>query len=1570
MKKKNYQILLCEDFYIEEESNGYFIDRPVCEIASSSSNFDGQAFNIEFYSKIDGTHELSFELPQIYLDEETGINVRNPLIDLLVNKCKLEVQIEDKTYFMVINDRKEDENGIIISYSYSCTDAFIEELSKTGYGITFSDEIEGNGLGTIHELAETIATGSDWEYIAENTGTLYEYTTDLSYNINQARYDKIYKPIPVHPVKYIPELERYCNRLNMLRPVTKDNKTVYQYIYCYEDTEQITSNTVQNLIYNADDFVDFIGWQTYGKEENEIVPGVILDTFSRDTDNSPEKEYVLQIHTKGDSTEQFLLNDTASSANIYIQGDKPYAFYIDYETSSQFDGIYAIEFYSKNPLTNPTLAPEYSYRNSNGEKIPANTFITLKPKVSISNPYIVFCFATPNNNLIIKKTSLFEIKGKKTDGSITDDSEQNNLTLLAKLTDGTVISTEDLSIMCQPADAISAYTQKSVRYFVRDNYAVPVSIGMKDFVETTENALYWHDEDTVTYLDFETEVNSTANIRYWRLPEGSSKYTLNFNSPALKIIKNEENFNITLDDIDNIQGKNQIIYLPSDGKYYQYYQVERNGIINGAWDYALYGVWENEVYSEDTVNIANIVNSDKRRTLVTSRSNRFNLIQDLAELFKVWPVFNTYRDPITGKMIKQFWFRENCLKENFSGFHKGVNLDKLSRDIKSDDIVTKMYVEDQESDYAENGFVTIRTSPLNPWGENYYYNFQYYVNQKLINTLKENKPIVQYDLDELYTSVKGKNNTIFDLNDKIANASVELSNLRARLTSLATMIAAMAERLTSLDADIKKYESDEKDGVEEKDRLPDYTHALNSRSNYETMQKKYQTELNTTQEAYDVLENEYKSWKQQTDNLQKEKKNLIDIFENKYSQYIKEGVWSDASYVDNNTYYIDSLKVMDTSSMPKTDWTISIIDGSIIDELQEFKFEVGDQTILVDNEFFGVTPNANENYVFEVLISGIKEYLDNPTKNVIEVRNYLTSFEDIFQRISAATQTLELNEQTYNKAAYFTNDGQVDESILQNTLLKNTLTLANSTDNSYTLDNTGLYLQSIINPAKKLRAIADGIFISKETDIKTGEPKWTTGITADGINASILTSGEVNTSVVKIFSKGTPNFSWNELGITAYKYDNDGTVNSNAFMRFDSFGLYSTDETNSIGFNYDSNRQPWFEGLSRGEAITKILNNALVSITDKGFNLNVKNGEGSIKLGYDDEGTSYGLYIKDAEGKLTVQLQNDGKNKIAGWDIGQYQLSNYIDANKKDAQGNALYYTFGLQTANVGTNALAIGLCKDPTKAWGDASFRVTHDGVLHATGADIEGSGTFSGVIKATSGNLGGWELTANRIRKIVYNTGNADTATVKYETFMQNANTYANIITDYWRAFGIYKNTRNSSSDTWGSTESPFYVRSDGYLHATNANITGKITATSGDFSDDVTIGGTSLTAEKIRKMYNAAVTGASAATYIKYLGAIGGTVGGWNITDDGYLSSAGNEVVLDAKNGSISVSRTAGEDEISFEIGNNMTSNGDIVETPCIRFLDGNYSAGLFLSEGVLYVYFTRGTYYKVVQLATAF
>ena len=97
----------------------------------------------------------------------------------------------------------------------------------------------------------------------------------------------------------------------------------------------------------------------------------------------------------------------------------------------------------------------------------------------------------------------------------------------------------------------------------------------------------------------------------------------------------------------------------------------------------------------------------------------------------------------------------------------------------------------------------------------------------------------------------------------------------------------------------------------------------------------------------------------------------------------------------------------------------------------------------------------------------------------------------MYERVSAATQSLELNEQTYNKAAYFTNDGQIDKDILQATLEKNQLVLANASDNSYSLDSNGLQFQSLLNPAKKIRILADGIFLSNSSSKRVKLPSRT-----------------------------------------------------------------------------------------------------------------------------------------------------------------------------------------------------------------------------------------------------------------------------------------------------------------------------------------------------------------------------------------------------------------------------------------------------------------------------------------------
>ena len=1424
-------------------------------------------------------------MPRYYLDEETGKKVSNELVELLVNKCKLELLLEEKSFFFVINERKDEHGDGVFSYSYSCTDAYIEELSKNGYGLVFSDEVEGNGLGTIHQLAAEVVKDTDWEYKEENTGTLYEYTTELSYNVNQMRYDKIYRPVPVHPIKYIPEVERYCYELEVF---TK-GKDGYRKIYCYDDTEQITSNTVKNIIYNGNDFTDTVGWQSFILNGDKIEPGLLVETNrveSTDADNS--YDYLMKIAKNNNITTSYVMNETAADANQYLTTETPYIFRVNVRQGS--GKINELRVYNKNPLLYPDMinTPDYKFAPSGG--FLSGVYYVIKFRNSFSHPYFVFNINCANGDLDIESVEFFPVKGKatKTGDTIEATAEENNLKLLANLYNGislnensTVPNTEIkyFDIMQLPEDIISSYTHKYTLYFTRDNYF---------FSAPAQENQVTAEEDTLTYLDFATEVNSSNN---YIISNGE------FVSYQEKPIQEVDNLT------DEIQeaGKSQIYLLSSDKRYYQYYELEREGVIGGKWDYALFGDGAN----------------DKRRTLSAERSNRFNLIQELAELFKVWPVFNVYRDE-SGRLHKEFWFRESCIRENFSGFHRGVNLSKLSRSMVSDEVVTKMYVEDQESDYAENGFVTIRTSSLNPWGENYYYNFQYYVDQHLLNTMYDEKTLlIDKEVDELYTIVKGINTQIFELNDKMVEAKYELNDLNANLISLSTYIAAANGRITSLNTDIENYP------YEGEDTPPDVENMQNNLAREEENRKKYQTQLDETQAIYDSLKAEYDTDAETVKNLQSQKEELIYKFERKYAQYIKEGVWSDSSYVDNDTYYIDSLKVMNTSSMPKADWSISVIDGSVFKELEDFQVQVGDQTILVDNEFFGVQYNPEENYVFEILISGIKECLDEPINNSIEVRNYLTSFEDLFQRIAAATQTLTLNEQTYDKAAYFTADGQVDQDILQKTFEQNAFIIANAKDGNYVFDTkTGISCHSLLNSQKKLRLLAEGIFISNENGLD-GKPIWKTGITADGINASLLTTGEVDTSVIKIFSRGEPTFSWNALGISAYKVDEQSNkVDTNSFIRLDQYGLYSIN--GKTGFNYDGNTQPWFKGLnSRKDALDKIIKDSTFSLTDRGFNLNVINGsgKGSIKLGYATDNTSnlYGLYIRDTSEKIVVQLQNDGNNVIADWHINPKKLFTGGIINGEDT--GLLPVCIQSPTSSNST-VFAVGGQRNHSnyQYWNsdnetdknNAMFYVRADGLLFARKAEITGK-----ISVGDGGTIAGFTVRGNILQSL-------------------NGNKTVGLASSGGTAF-------------WAGSEdkanAPFRVTHEGKIEATKANITGTINAKSGNFSDSVTIGGTSITAGYLKNLYNAARNGASASSYIRYLGAIGGSIGGWNISPSGLTSP--DESIYIGEN-QMKVKDSSNQASISLFLKNLSSPPYAPDYMPVISFTDNGYQGQLYVRQ----------------------
>ena len=1189
----------------------FFKEIPLCELGSSSSTFLGKATKPIFYSKIDGTHELSFSLPAYYLDENTGAIIDNELIDYISNKDRVRLKKwnskkNDYDFFSLTVNTKvdKDDKGLLI-YEYTCTDSFIEELSKTGYEIAFHDEPgETGGLGTIHELAERILEGSDWEYVREKTGTLLEYKTDLEYNVEQERYDTVYRPIPTHPVEYIEELNRYCNKLD--NELTLGDKQ----IYCYEDTSQITSNTVQNLFYNASYPNDTIGWKVYELIEGTTAGGQANNKIETKTAPVPyidpviidgKTRYRLRVDSNAEETKTiYLLNDLSTSSNRSIQANQPYVFYWksvipDFNNDYANNQLLSFQIYDKNPLLYPNAAPAYELKASDINKnyLASRTNYIVKTKTSISNPYFVFKIKltigteTSNTmkNFFLYESQLYELKGKAikdNDGNIKTTAEQNNLNLLSTYINGSilpeeVITNDQICSIEQPS--VSAYTEKKMLYFYIDD------------TEEGENTSKIH------YLDFATEVIDTDKISISE--------------------DNKEDWEGS-EDLNSGFDPNAVYYSEEDKYYYQYYTLERNGVTNSIWDFALLGEGAN----------------DKRRTLIAEKSNRFNLLQELSELFKAWCVFSI-SEREDGTLKKQIWFKENSINTNFSGFHKGINLQSLERKSDSNNIVTKLYVENQENSYADNGFVSVVNSPLNPWGENYFYNFRYYVDNhfftKKITTTKKTQLKVDYDLEKLYSTVKGLNDKILKNNLKLVQLTSDLSTLQQEAAGNSVILASIAENIASLSADLEN----------ENISTPNINTINDSISRYESQKieiEKKQTQLidNIAQVTHDIE----KINEENSDN-QENKTYAIRNFEREYSPFIKEGIWSDSSYVDDNTYYLDAQKVANTSSMPQTDWTISVLDGNAIRDLQDYVFEVGDQTVLTDNEFFRIENNPTQNYVFEVLISGIQENLDNALENKIEVRNYLTSFEDIFQRISAATQTVELKEHIYDQAAKVTSGNQIDQGIFQNTLLNNGLILANATDNSYKLDDSGLTLQSKINPAKRMRIIADGIFISNSVD-EAGNPKWRTGITADGINASVLTAGEINTSLIRIYSKNQPSQTWNALGITSYqlkKVITEGVFNyevlPNRFVRFDNFGFYFVNEDENSSdkdhiWNFDDNGRPWFENKTREDALSQIENYSALSITENGFRINLKFTEDMEKF----SSSEYNIITKLQQGNL------------------------------------------------------------------------------------------------------------------------------------------------------------------------------------------------------------------------------------------------------------------------------------------------------------------------------------------------
>ena len=155
------------------------------------------------------------------------------------------------------------------------------------------------------------------------------------------------------------------------------------------------------------------------------------------------------------------------------------------------------------------------------------------------------------------------------------------------------------------------------------------------------------------------------------------------------------------------------------------------------------------------------------------------------------------------------------------------------------------------------------------------------------------------------------------------------------------------------------------------------------------------------------------------------------------------------------------------------------------------------------------------------------------------------------------------NQRSYDIAASgFTGQGEINGSVLQNTLNNNKVELNFSNTrveiddiNGITLTNVDPYSNGVYGQVV-LRG--GGVFVSGTVD-ENNQRIWNTGITPNGINASVITTGQLDTNLIRVFAGTNMAFQWNGEGIYAYKRDEEYGYLPDTYVHYSDKGLQFLD---------------------------------------------------------------------------------------------------------------------------------------------------------------------------------------------------------------------------------------------------------------------------------------------------------------------------------------------------------------------------------------------------------------------------
>ena len=236
--KKEYELSVWNEELIDgikKESRG-------TTIGASGMTHLGRATTPKLVRSVKGTNTLTFQMPTKYFDSEKGDYVKNELLEDLYNERKLKLYYDGDWYEFYIKSIQEDKQFKSIMKTITCTDSFIDELSRTGYEVEFSSDLNNSveELGTFMETkddekikgsSKAILDGSVWDYRPDmNVGDFTEFNEQRFYKIPLSQFGgaikgyKINLEVDESDFKTTTEEEEKEKRAYLRNPFTKEKR--------------------------------------------------------------------------------------------------------------------------------------------------------------------------------------------------------------------------------------------------------------------------------------------------------------------------------------------------------------------------------------------------------------------------------------------------------------------------------------------------------------------------------------------------------------------------------------------------------------------------------------------------------------------------------------------------------------------------------------------------------------------------------------------------------------------------------------------------------------------------------------------------------------------------------------------------------------------------------------------------------------------------------------------------------------------------------------------------------------------------------------------------------------------------------------------------------------------------------------------------------------------------------------------------------------------------------------------------------------------------------------------------